>query len=295
MSTRAASKPPSVVTCDRLAGAADVARDDDRAVRGAVAQQHLARALELLAARLGGRVVEREREVGGAGGLQPALDDRPRLALVRQRDDREVVAQRRADAGGGGVHRRQAGHDAQVDVGVLAVARLDRLEHGGGHREDARVAGGHDGDAARRRRRAPARGGRGPSRRGCRWSGGAGRRAAGRDRGTGRSRRARRRRRARRSPRASASPARRGRARRPRAGRGRLSAASVAAAGCGAGAWRAVGTSTSAMYGTSPSTSSSAATRSSVREARSTYTPRASTSRERRAPSARRRSAARAS
>ena len=104
-----------------------------------MAAQHLDGPRELLAPRPRRGVVEHEHEVGRAGRVEAPLDDLPRLELVRQRDDAEVVAQRRADPGRGRLHRREARHDPHLDVGQRDIA-VDDLQHGGGHREDARVA-----------------------------------------------------------------------------------------------------------------------------------------------------------
>ena len=110
-------------------------------------EQDVARARELLAARLRGRVVERERQVGGGGGGEARLDHRPRLALVGERDHAEVVAERRARARRGGLHRRDAGDDAHGQAREARAAVLDRLVDRRRHGEDAGVARRDDGHA----------------------------------------------------------------------------------------------------------------------------------------------------
>ena len=56
------------------------------------------------------------------------------------------MAERRSDARGRRLHRRQAGHDPDLDAGERPVG-VDLLEHGGGHGEDPRIARGDHGDA----------------------------------------------------------------------------------------------------------------------------------------------------
>src|SRR6478672_10779909 len=56
------------------------------------------------------------------------------------------MPERRADAGGGGEHGRDAGHDRHVDVAPRRLAGLDRLEDRARHREHAWIARGDDGD-----------------------------------------------------------------------------------------------------------------------------------------------------
>ena len=56
------------------------------------------------------------------------------------------MPERRADAGGGGEHGRDAGHDRHVDVAPRRLAGLDRLEDRARHGEHAWIARGYDGD-----------------------------------------------------------------------------------------------------------------------------------------------------
>ena len=219
MSTTSRSSSPSVVTETDSSGAPTA-----RATTTGVASARWLRStstarVELLAPRPGRRVVEREDEVGRAGRIEAPLDDLPRLELVRQRDHAEVVAQRRADPGRGGLHRREARHDPHLDVRQRDIA-VDDLQHGGGHREDARVARRHDRHARAAGRQLEGVAGALAPRRGCRSRGGAARAARARARGRSRSRSAHRRPPARRAPRASASPGRRARARRRSRARG---------------------------------------------------------------------------
>ena len=93
------------------------------------------------------RVVERDDEVGGRDGVEATFDHRPRLQVVRQRDDGEVVAQRRAGARCGGLGRGDPGQHLDGDItppfGRFRCVEL--FEDRGRHREHSRVAGGdHD-------------------------------------------------------------------------------------------------------------------------------------------------------
>ena len=145
MSTASASSAAERRHRDRLLGAARPRGRRPPASRRAVAQQHRARALELLAARPRGRVVERERQVGRAAASSRRSTTVPRLQPVRQRDHAEVVAERRPDARRGGLHRRQPRDDAHVDA-AKRRRRLERLSTAPPSRR-SRVAGGDDRDA----------------------------------------------------------------------------------------------------------------------------------------------------
>ena len=148
MSTCSGSSSASVVTVIRSPAPPTSRPIDDRGVRGAVLQQHVAGRPHLPRPRFRTRVVDRDHQVGARGGDQPGHDHVPRLEPVRQRDHRVVVAQRGADRGGHRARRRHPGQHAHGDVDVLRLRR--HLQHRGGHREHARVARGHHRDPAAR-------------------------------------------------------------------------------------------------------------------------------------------------
>ncbi len=133
---------------ERRAGAADVAAEHDDRLRRAMPAHDVERAIELHGPRARHRVVEREREIGGRRVIDAFFDDRPRLQVVRQRDQAEIVAERRAGFGRRRERGRHAGHDVELDGRpARVVGAVERLEHGGRHREHAGVARGHDRDA----------------------------------------------------------------------------------------------------------------------------------------------------
>ena len=66
--------------------------------------------------RLRGRIVERDHEIALGRRPEPPLDEAPGLQIVGQRDRAEIVAERRAEPGGGGLHGGDAGHDADVET-----------------------------------------------------------------------------------------------------------------------------------------------------------------------------------
>ncbi len=115
--------------------------------RLAVAQQAEGQ-VDLLGPRLGRRVVERDHEIALRRGAQAALHHGPGLEVVGQRDGAEIMPERRAEPGGGGLHGGDAGNHGDVEGAPGGVAGLDRLEHRGGHGEDAGIAAGDDRDAA---------------------------------------------------------------------------------------------------------------------------------------------------
>ncbi|KGW79234.1 hypothetical protein Y046_3854 [Burkholderia pseudomallei MSHR2990] len=133
---------------ERRAGAADVAAEHDDRLRRAMPAHDVERAIELHGPRARHRVVECEREIGGRRVIDAFFDDRPRLQVVRQRDQAEIVAERRAGFGRRRERGRHAGHDVELDGRpARVVGAVERLEHGGRHREHAGVARGHDRDA----------------------------------------------------------------------------------------------------------------------------------------------------
>ena len=107
-------------------------------VRGfAVRQQDVHSPAQIVRAALGRRIVQRQCEIALSGAGQTLFDDLPRRETVRQRDDAEIVGQRRTQhrpaAEGGG----QAGDDLHVDVRVL----FGQLQQRAGHAVDPGVAG----------------------------------------------------------------------------------------------------------------------------------------------------------
>ena len=149
MSTSARLEGPELDHPHRLLRPVDVAPDDHRGRLVAELQEDLPGRLDLPGAAPARGVVERDHHVGLGDRREPALDDVPALEPVRQADRREVVAQRRPDAGGDRVGGGDAGDHAHVDVGVVLGGHL---EDGAGHGEHARVARGHDGDPTARAR-----------------------------------------------------------------------------------------------------------------------------------------------
>ncbi len=146
MSTTAGSRSPRVVTMSSSPGATDIASDHHRggwrqrcSSRTACALGHLGRA----AAR--GRVVERDRQVGGSGRPQPPLDHLPRLQPIGQRQHHVVAAEWCPCAGRDGLGRGDPGQHGHPHARVRRVGR-DGLERGGRHPEDPRVTTGDQGD-----------------------------------------------------------------------------------------------------------------------------------------------------
>ena len=102
--------------------------------------QGFQRAAELPGTGLADGVVERDDEACLRDGDKPALDQIPRLEIVRQIDGAEIVAERCADAGCHGQHGGDAWNDRQLDVAPCPRAGLDGLADGGCHSKDAGVA-----------------------------------------------------------------------------------------------------------------------------------------------------------
>ncbi len=146
MSAFSASASASRNTSMRSSGPAGGAAEDDRRGAGQDGGQAFEGAAELPGARLADRVVERDDEAGAGRRQQPQFDQIPRLQIVGQRDGAEIMAERRADAGGDREHGGDAGHDGDVDGAPFGRAGLDRLADGRRHGEDAGIAAGDDGD-----------------------------------------------------------------------------------------------------------------------------------------------------
>ena len=87
-------------------------------------------------------VVERHHEVDLGGGPEPARDRRPRCQQIGERDRAEIVADRRAGAGGGGLERADAGLHRKLDAAPALVDGLavQQLEEERGHAVDAGIA-----------------------------------------------------------------------------------------------------------------------------------------------------------
>ena len=114
---------------------------------GRARPQDLQGAREAAAAAFGGGVVEHRDEVAGGRRLEPALDLRPRRQQVRQGDGAEVVPERRARTGRGGLQRRDPGaHDDGDALPGGIVAALQQLEDQGRHRIDPGIAGADQSD-----------------------------------------------------------------------------------------------------------------------------------------------------
>ena len=105
------------------------ARKRDQPLGTAGLAQDFQRALELMRAGGGARIVERHREVGFRGEPKPPFHQRPRLQIVAEVDRAKIMAERRAGAGGGGQHRGDAGQHANVER-VQRRCFLQRFEHG---------------------------------------------------------------------------------------------------------------------------------------------------------------------
>jgi hypothetical protein len=146
MSARAGSAAPSVVVTTSVS-AVPAARTNSTGV--ALAQQ-LERLAQLVRPRLGGGIVERDHEIGLGGSRQPALNGGPGFQIIRERDRAEIAAQRRADLGRRGQHRRHAGLDPDVEIAPGRIAGFDRLEHRRRHGEHTGIAARHHGDLTTR-------------------------------------------------------------------------------------------------------------------------------------------------
>ena len=133
---------------DLFVRSSDAAREHDGRRRSAVASDDVPCFGELPEPLRGDGVVEGECEVGGGNCFQPLDDDLPGLQAVGEREDAEVVAERRADTGGCGLHGGEAGDDADVERAPRLRALFHALENGGCHGEDAWIAGGDHADAA---------------------------------------------------------------------------------------------------------------------------------------------------
>ena len=102
--------------------------------------KHVERAGKAVGPARRARIVDRDGEISLGGEPQPLLDHRPGLQIVGEIDRAEVMAERRTGARCGGQHRGHTGQHA--DGKVLQFGRgLQRLEHGGGHREHAGITG----------------------------------------------------------------------------------------------------------------------------------------------------------
>ena len=147
MSARLASASPSVVRVS-FSSARPMARAKATGVvRGFHAPQQVERLDDAVRPRPRSGIVERDDEIAIGRGLQPALDDRPGLEIVRKRDGAEVVAERRAEPRRRRLHRRDAGRDCDIELEPARIV-LDRLEHRRRHRENAGIAAGDDRDRA---------------------------------------------------------------------------------------------------------------------------------------------------
>ena len=105
------------------------AGEGDQPIGTAGLAQDFQRACELMRAGGGAGIVERHREVGFRGEPKPPFHQRPRLEIVTEVDRAEVVAERRAGAGGCGQHRRDAGQHADIEV-VQRGDFFQCFEHG---------------------------------------------------------------------------------------------------------------------------------------------------------------------
>ena len=90
-----------------------------------------------------GGIVERDDEIRLDRRDEAPLDHAPGLEVVGQRHGAEIMAERRADPGGGGEHGGDAGRHDDVEGPPGRRAGLDRLEDRRRHGEDARIAARH--------------------------------------------------------------------------------------------------------------------------------------------------------
>ena len=143
MSTRLRSALPSVVRVSFSSGR-PTARAKATGVSGDFRLLQKRKGVgDLRRPRLRSRIVERDHKVAGGGGGEPALDDRPGLEIIGEREDAEVMAQRSAEASRRRLHRRHARRYSDVERAKARV-RLDRFEHRRRHREYARIAARDD-------------------------------------------------------------------------------------------------------------------------------------------------------
>ena len=109
MSARPGSASPSVVSVD-----ASRRRGRPRGRRRPASSPRLAPRSNAKASwiwsrpRLRGGIVERDDEIALARGVEPALDDRPGLQIVGERDRAEIMAERRAEPRRRRLHRADA-------------------------------------------------------------------------------------------------------------------------------------------------------------------------------------------
>ena len=98
------------------------------------------------------RIVEREHEAGLRRSVQSALDDRPRLQVVGERQCAEIVAQWGADPGSDREHRGNARDNRQFQLTPGRGPLLDLLANRRRHGEHAGVAAGYQRNIGTRRR-----------------------------------------------------------------------------------------------------------------------------------------------
>ena len=168
MSTKPTSASPSVVSDERLVGAPDRAGEGDRRRRRLHGSQQVEGLRDAVRPRLRGRIVERDDEIALRRRAQAALDDRPGLQIVGERDGAEIMAERRAEPRRRRLHRGDARRDLNVELAAIA----DRLRPPRTPPPPSRTR--PDRRPRRRRPRRPppqasAQGGRGPFRPDCRW------------------------------------------------------------------------------------------------------------------------------
>ncbi len=98
---------------DTLVRPSDRAAEDDGRRCRQMAAQAFERAAELPRPRPRDRIVERDDEAGARRGIEPALDQLPRLEIVGERERAEIMAERRADPRRDREHGGDAGHDGR--------------------------------------------------------------------------------------------------------------------------------------------------------------------------------------
>ena len=93
------------------------------------------------------RIVERENKSRLRGGIEPALDQSPRLEIVRERERAEIMSKGSADARGDRKHCGDARHDGDVEGPPGFRSGFDLRAHRGRHGKHAGIAARDDGDA----------------------------------------------------------------------------------------------------------------------------------------------------